>query len=72
MWSKRGKKISGDRQRKRKERENLVPGRRKEKKYLIPLIIFTGSLNAEGLECLMMVINILITIIKYHISCDYE
>ncbi|ABG53707.1 putative transposase gene of IS630 family insertion sequence ISY100h [Trichodesmium erythraeum IMS101] len=31
MWSKRGKKISGDRQGKRGKRENLVPGRRKIK-----------------------------------------
>lgn len=69
---KKGEKIYGERQGKRRKRENLVPGRRKEKKYLIPLIIFTGSLNAEGLECLMMVINILITIIKNHISFDYE
>ena len=47
---KKREKISGDRQGKRGKRENLVPGRRKGKKDLIPPMIFTGSLNAEGLE----------------------
>ena len=49
-WSKKGKKIYGDRQGKRGKRENLVAGRRKGKKDLIAPMIFTGSLNAEGFE----------------------
>jgi putative transposase len=49
-WSKRGKKIYGDRQGKRGKRENLVAGRRKRKKDLIAPMIFRGSLNAEGFE----------------------
>ena len=34
-WSKRGKKVRGEKQGKRKKRENLVAGRRKRKKDLI-------------------------------------
>jgi putative transposase len=49
-WSKKGKKIYGDRQGKRGVRENLVAGRRKGKKDLIAPMVFTGSLNAEGFE----------------------
>jgi len=49
-WSKRGKKVYGDRQGKRGKRENLVAGRRKGKKDLIAPMVFRGSLNAEGFE----------------------
>ncbi|UOO13286.1 MULTISPECIES: IS630 family transposase [unclassified Synechocystis] len=49
-WSKKGKKVYGDRQGKRGVRENLVAGRRKGKKDLIAPMVFTGSLNAEGFE----------------------
>lgn len=49
-WSKKGKKIYGDKQGKRGKRENLVAGRRKGKKDLIAPMLFTGSLNAEGFE----------------------
>ena len=49
-WSKKGKKVLGDRQGKRGKRENLVPGRRKEKKDFIAPMVFTRSLNAEGFE----------------------
>lgn len=49
-WSKKGKKIYGEKQGKRGIRENLVAGRRKGKKDLIAPMIFTGSLNAEGFE----------------------
>ena len=48
--SKRGKKIRGERTGKRKQRENLVAGRRKRKKDLIAPMIFKGSLNAVGFE----------------------
>ena len=47
---KKGEKIYGERQGKRRKRENLVPGRRKGKKDLIPPMIFTGSLNTEDFE----------------------
>lgn len=49
-WSKRGKKIYGERQGKRGVRENLVAARRKGKKDLIAPMLFTGSLNAEAFE----------------------
>ena len=49
-WSKRGKKVRGEKQGKRKKRENLVAGRRKRKKDLIAPMIFEGSLNAVGFE----------------------
>lgn len=49
-WSKRGKKVIGNKQGKRKKRENLVAGRRKRKKDLIAPMIFEGSLNAVGFE----------------------
>ncbi len=49
-WSKKGKKLYGERQGKRGRRENLVAGRRKGKKDLIAPMLFTGSLNAEGFE----------------------
>jgi putative transposase len=49
-WSKKGKKVYGDRQGKRGIRENLVAGRRKGKKDFIAPMVFTGSLNAEGFE----------------------
>jgi hypothetical protein len=49
-WSKKGKKVLGDRQGKRGKRENLVAGRRKEKKDFIAPMVFTRSLNAEGFE----------------------
>jgi transposase len=49
-WSKKGKKIWGERAGKRGKRENLVAGRRKGKKDLIAPMVFTGSLNAEGFE----------------------
>ncbi|ABG52817.1 putative transposase gene of IS630 family insertion sequence ISY100h [Trichodesmium erythraeum IMS101] len=50
MCGKKGGKIYGDRQGKRRKRENLVPGRRKGKKDLIPPMIFTESLNTEDFE----------------------
>ena len=46
----KGKKVLGDRQRKRGKRENLVAGRRKGKKDFIAPMVFTRSLNAEGFE----------------------
>jgi putative transposase len=49
-WSKRGKKVNGEREGKRKKRENLVAGRRKRKKDLIAPMIFSGSLDAIGFE----------------------
>jgi putative transposase len=49
-WSKRGKKIYGEKQGKRGKRENLVAGRRKKKKDLIAPMIFTGRLDAIGFE----------------------
>ena len=49
-WSKRGKKIYGEKQGKRGTRENLVAGRRKKKKDLIAPMIFTGRLDAIGFE----------------------
>ena len=49
-WSKRGKKIWGEKSGKRGKRENLIAGRRKGKKDLIAPRVFTGSLNAEGFE----------------------
>jgi len=49
-WSKKGKKVLGDRQGKRGKRENLVAGRRKGKKDFIAPMVFTRSLNAEGFE----------------------
>lgn len=49
-WSKRGKKVKGERTGKRKKRENLVAGRRKRKKDLIAPMIFEVSLNAVGFE----------------------
>ena len=49
-WSKRGKKVYGEKQGKRGKRENLVAGRRKNKKDFIAPMIFTGSLDADGFE----------------------
>ena len=49
-WSKKGKKIYGDKQGKRGKRENLVAGRRKGEKDLIAPMLFTGSLNAASFE----------------------
>ena len=49
-WAKKGKKVYGEQQGKRGNRENLVAGRRKGKKDLIAPMLFTGSLNAEGFE----------------------
>jgi putative transposase len=49
-WLKRGKKIYGERLRKRVRKENLVAGRRKKEKDLIAPMVFIGSLNAEGFE----------------------
>ena len=49
-WSKRGKKVRGEKQGKRKKRENLVAGRRKRKKDLIAPMIFVCCLNAVGFE----------------------
>ena len=49
-WSKKGKKVYGDRQGKRGKRENLVAGRRKGNKDFIAPMVFTGSLNAESFE----------------------
>jgi putative transposase len=49
-WSKRGKKVYGERQGKRGKKENLVAGRRRGQKDLIAPMIFTGSLDAAGFE----------------------
>ena len=49
-WSKKGKKVYGEKQGKRGKRENLVAGRRKGTKDLIAPMLFTRSLNAEGFE----------------------
>lgn len=49
-WSKRGKKVYGEKQGKRGKRENLVAARRKKKKEFITPMIFTGSLDAGGFE----------------------
>ena len=49
-WSKKGKKVYGERQGKRGIRENLVAGRRKGKKDLIAPMVFRGSLDAVGFE----------------------
>jgi putative transposase len=49
-WSKKGKKVYGEKGGKRKKRENLVTGRRKRKKDLIAPMIFSGSLDARGFE----------------------
>lgn len=49
-WSRRGKKVHGEKQGKRGTRENLVTGRRKKHKDFIAPMIFTGSLDAEGFE----------------------
>jgi putative transposase len=49
-WSKKGKKVYGEKQGKRGKRENLVAGRRKKKKDLIAPMRFTGSLDAKGFE----------------------
>lgn len=49
-WSKRGKKVYGERQGKRGKKENLIAGRRKGQKDLIAPMVFTGSLDAEGFE----------------------
>jgi hypothetical protein len=46
-WSKKGKKIYGEKQGKR---GNLVAGRRKRKKDFIAPMIFEGSLDASGFE----------------------
>jgi transposase len=49
-WSKKGKKVYGDRLRKRGKRENLVAGRRKGNKDLIAPMVFTVRFNAESFE----------------------
>ena len=49
-WSKKGKKVYGEQERKRGKRENLVAGIRKKEKDLIGPIIFRGSLNAVGFK----------------------
>ena len=49
-WSKKGKKILGNRREKRQKRQNFVAGRRKGKKDFIAPMIFEGSLNAEVFE----------------------
>ena len=49
-WSNIGKKVRGEKQGKRKKRENLVAGRRKRKKDLIAPMIFVCCLNAVGFE----------------------
>jgi transposase len=49
-WSRRGKRIYGDRQGRRCKRENLVAARRKRSKGLIAPMLFNGSLNAAGFE----------------------
>mgnify|MGYP002634164392 CR=1 FL=1 len=49
-WSKKGKKIYGEKPGKRGKRENLVAGRRKGKKDFIAPMIFEGSLDASGFE----------------------
>jgi len=49
-WSKKGKKVYGEKPGKRGKRENLVAGRRKGKKDLIAPMVFTGRLDAEGFE----------------------
>ncbi|MBC6477933.1 MAG: IS630 family transposase [Hormoscilla sp. GM7CHS1pb] len=48
-WSKKGKKVYGEKQGKRGTRENLVAGRRKKEKDLIAPMLFRGSLNADGM-----------------------
>jgi hypothetical protein len=45
VWSKKGKKVYGEQERKRGKRENLVAGIRKKEKDLIGPIIFRGSLK---------------------------
>jgi putative transposase len=49
-WSKKGKKVYGEKQGKRRKRENLVAGRRKGKKDFIAPMVFSGSLDAFGFE----------------------
>ena len=49
-WSKKGKKVYGNQERKGGKRENLVAGRRKKSKDSIALIIFKVTLNAVGFE----------------------
>lgn len=49
-WSKRGKKIYGEKQGKRGKRENLVAGRRKKEKDLIAPMLLTGRLDAVAFE----------------------
>ncbi|WP_445241277.1 transposase [Microcoleus vaginatus] len=49
-WSKKGKKIWGEKSGKPGKRENLVAVRLKGEKDLIAPMVFTGSLNAEGFE----------------------
>ena len=49
-WSKKGKKVYGEQEGKRGERENSVAGRRKKEKDLIAPIIFKGTLNVVGFE----------------------
>ncbi len=49
-WSKKGKKLYGEKTGKRGKRENLVAGRRKKDKDLIAPMLFRGSLNAEIFE----------------------
>jgi transposase len=49
-WSKKGKKIFGNRPGKRQKRQNFVAGRRKGKKDFIAPMIFEGSMNADVFE----------------------
>jgi putative transposase len=50
VWSKKGKKVYGEQERKRGKIENLVAGIRKKEKDLIGPIIFRGSLNTVGFK----------------------
>jgi hypothetical protein len=46
----KGKKVYCEQEGKRGTRENLVGGRRKKEKNLMPPVIFKGTLNAVGFE----------------------
>jgi excisionase family DNA binding protein len=49
-WSKRGKKVFGERNGKRGKKENLIAGRRKGKKDFIAPMLVSGSFNACAVE----------------------
>ncbi|MCT0252502.1 MULTISPECIES: hypothetical protein [unclassified Synechocystis] len=62
-WSKRVERMCGERQGKRGAKENLVVGRRKNRKELIVAMLFIENLNAAGFEgglelCLMPALTI--------------